>query len=139
MNHFIISEDEISIVEFNQQFKNPNAGAISSFQGIVRNNNLGKDVLRLEYQSYDRLAEKEGGNIINEALETFDIESAYCTHRTGILEIGDIAVVVIVLAGHRDDSFKACRYIIDEVKLRVPIWKKEIYQNGDSGWLKGAG
>jgi len=139
VNHFIISEDEISIVEFNQQFKNPNAGAISSFQGIVRNNNLGKDVLRLEYQSYDRLAEKEGGNIINEALETFDIESAYCTHRTGILEIGDIAVVVIVLAGHRDDSFKACRYIIDEVKLRVPIWKKEIYQNGDSGWLKGAG
>ena len=139
MNHFIISEDEISIVEFNQQFKNPNAGAISSFQGIVRNNNLGKDVLRLEYQSYDRLAEKEGGNILNEALETFDIESAYCTHRTGILEIGDIAVVVIVLAGHRDDSFKACRYIIDAVKLRVPIWKKEIYQNGDSGWLKGAG
>jgi molybdopterin synthase catalytic subunit len=139
VNHFIISEDEINIVEFNKQFKNPNAGAISSFQGIVRNNNLGKDVLRLEYQSYDRLAEKEGGNILNEALETFDIESAYCTHRTGILEIGDIAVVVIVLAGHREDSFKACRYIIDEVKLRVPIWKKEIYQNGDSGWLKGAG
>jgi molybdopterin synthase catalytic subunit len=139
VNSFIISEDEINIVEYNQQLRNPNAGAISSFQGIVRNNNLGKDVLRLEYQSYDRLAEKEGGNIINEALETFDIESAYCTHRTGVLEIGDIAVVVIVLAGHRDDSLKACRYIIDEVKLRVPIWKKEIYQNGDSGWLKGAG
>ena len=139
MNNFIISQDEIDFVGLNQQFKNPNAGAMSSFQGVVRKNNLGKEVLRLEYQSYDRLAEKEGGNIINEALESFDIESAYCMHRTGVLEIGDIAVVVIVLAGHREDSFKACRYIIDEVKLRVPIWKKEIYQNGDSGWLKGAG
>ena len=139
MNSFIISEDEINIVEYNQQLRNPNAGAISSFQGSVRNNNLGKEVLRLEYESYDRLAEKEGGNIINEALEAFDIEAAYCRHRTGVLEIGDIAVVVIVLAGHRENSFKACRYIIDEVKLRVPIWKKEIYQDGDSGWLKGAG
>ena len=139
MNNFIISQDEIDFFSLNQQFKNPNAGAISSFQGVVRKNNLGKEVLRLEYQSYDRLAQKEGGNIINEALESFDIESAYCMHRTGVLEIGDIAVVVIVLAGHREDSFKACRYIIDEVKLRVPIWKKEIYQNGDSGWLKGAG
>ena len=139
MNNFIISQDEIDFVGLNQQFKNPNAGAMSSFQGVVRKNNLGKEVLRLEYQSYDRLAQKEGGNIINEALESFDIESAYCMHRTGVLEIGDIAVVVIVLAGHREDSFKACRYIIDEVKLRVPIWKKEIYQNGDSGWLKGAG
>lgn len=139
MNNFIISQDEIDFFSLNQQFKNPNAGAISSFQGVVRKNNLGKEVLRLEYQSYDQLAQKEGGNIINEALESFDIESAYCMHRTGVLEIGDIAVVVIVLAGHREDSFKACRYIIDEVKLRVPIWKKEIYQNGDSGWLKGAG
>ncbi|MBT3993420.1 MAG: molybdenum cofactor biosynthesis protein MoaE [Gammaproteobacteria bacterium] len=139
MNNFIISQDEIDFFALNQQFKNPNAGAMSSFQGVVRKNNLGKEVLRLEYQSYDRLAQKEGGNIINEALESFDIESAYCMHRTGVLEIGDIAVVVIVLAGHREDSFKACRYIIDEVKLRVPIWKKEIYQNGDSGWLKGAG
>jgi len=139
VNNFIISQDEIDFVGLNQQFKNPNAGAMSSFQGVVRKNNLGKEVLRLEYQSYDRLAQKEGGNIINEALESFDIESAYCMHRTGVLEIGDIAVVVIVLAGHREDSFKACRYIIDEVKLRVPIWKKEIYQNGDSGWLKGAG
>ena len=139
MNNFIIIQDEINFVELNQQFKNPNAGAMSSFQGVVRKNNLGKEVLRLEYQSYDLLAQKEGGNIINEALESFDIETAYCMHRTGVLEIGDIAVVVIVLAGHREDSFKACRYIIDEVKLRVPIWKKEIYQNGDSGWLKGAG
>ena len=139
MNSFIISEDEINIVEYNQQLTNPNAGAISSFQGSVRNNNLGKEVLRLEYESYDRLAEKEGRNIINEALEAFDIESAYCRHRIGVLEIGDIAVIVIVLAGHREDSFKACRYIIDEVKLRVPIWKKEIYQDGDSGWRKGAG
>jgi len=139
VNNFIISQDEIDFFSLNQQFKNPNAGAISSFQGVVRKNNLGKKVLRLEYQSYDRLAQKEGGNIINEALESFDIETAYCMHRTGVLEIGDIAVVVIVLAGHREDSFKACRYIIDEVKLRVPIWKKEIYQNGDSGWLKGAG
>ena len=121
--------------------KNPDhqSGAKSIFEGIVRENNLGKSVTSLEYQCYEELAVKEGNLIISEAFSKFDINYAYCVHRIGLLNIGDTAVIVLVYAAHRDDSFKACRFIIDEVKLRVPIWKKELYVSGESEWLQGAG
>ena len=115
------------------------SGAKSLFEGIVRENNLGKSVTCLEYQCYEELAVKEGNLIISEAFSKFDINYAYCVHRIGLLNIGDTAVIVLVYAAHRDDSFKACRFIIDEVKLRVPIWKKELYVSGESEWLQGAG
>ena len=115
------------------------SGAKSVFEGIVRESNLGKSVTSLEYQCYEELAVKEGNLIISEALSTFDINYAYCVHRIGLLNIGDTAVIVLVYAEHRDDSFKACRFIIDEVKSRVPIWKKELYVSGESEWLQGAG
>ena len=70
-----------------------------------------------------------------EAAERFPIENASCIHRVGELDIGDLAVWVGVSAGHRDEAFKACRYIIDEIKHRVPVWKKEHYEGGDSGWV----
>ena len=76
---------------------------------------------------------------LKEAIKKFGVNNATCIHRIGTLEIGDTAVIVIVNSGHRDESFKACRYIIDEVKIRVPIWKKEYYLDGESDWLKGAG
>lgn len=110
-------------------------GGYATFEGWVRNTNEGLDVRRLEYQAYERLATKEGQRIVGEAGERFALLHAVCVHRTGELEIGDIAVWVAVSAGHRDAAFRACRYIIDEVKLRVPIWKKEHYVNGDSGWV----
>ena len=115
------------------------SGAKSVFEGIVRESNLGKSVTSLEYQCYEELAVKEGNLIISEALNKFDINYAYCVHRIGLLNIGDTAVIVLVYAEHRDDSFKACRFIIDEVKSRVPIWKKELYVSGESEWLQGAG
>ncbi|MEE4186179.1 MAG: molybdenum cofactor biosynthesis protein MoaE [Gammaproteobacteria bacterium] len=110
-------------------------GGYATFEGWVRNTNEGLDVRRLEYQAYERLANKEGQRIMAEAAEKFALVHAVCVHRTGELEIGDTAVWVAVSAGHRDAAFRACRYIIDEVKLRVPIWKKEYYVNGDSGWV----
>ena len=110
-------------------------GGFVSFEGWVRNRNEGQDVLRLEYQAYEALANKEGNRIVAEALQRYPIEHALCVHRVGELEIGELAVWVGVSAGHRDEAFRACRYIIDEVKHRVPIWKKEHYRNGDSGWV----
>ncbi|MEJ2138048.1 MAG: molybdenum cofactor biosynthesis protein MoaE [Gammaproteobacteria bacterium] len=110
-------------------------GGFVSFEGWVRNRNEGQDVLRLEYQAYEALANKEGNRIVAEALQRYPIEHALCVHRVGALEIGELAVWVGVSAGHRDEAFRACRYIIDEVKHRVPIWKKEHYLNGDSGWV----
>jgi molybdopterin synthase catalytic subunit len=77
--------------------------------------------------------------VFDVAINHFEITNALCVHRIGALEIGDLAVWIGVSAPHRDASFKACRYIIDEVKIRLPIWKKELYVDGDSGWLEGAG
>ena len=92
-------------------------------------------VTRLEYEAFAELAEKEGARIVEEAIARFGVTRAACVHRVGSLDLGDVAVWVGVSAAHRDEAFRACRYIIDEVKHRVPIWKKEHYVNGDSGWV----
>ena len=76
---------------------------------------------------------------MDEAIKKFGLINACCIHRVGSLEIGDTAVIVLATSGHRDESFKGCRYIIDQVKQRVPIWKKEYYLDGESEWLKSAG
>jgi molybdopterin synthase catalytic subunit len=110
-------------------------GALVTFEGRVRNHNEGRRVERLEYEGYEALAVKEGAKVVAEALERFRIEHACCVHRLGPLALGDIAVWVGVSAHHRGEAFAACRYIIDEVKDRVPIWKKEFYADGDSGWV----
>jgi molybdopterin synthase catalytic subunit len=112
------------------------AGGFVCFEGWVRNNNQGKEVLQLAYEAYPKLAVKEGNKIILEAMEKFQIKKACCTHRVGLLAIGDMAVWVGVSAAHRDAAFKACRYILDEVKSRVPIWKNETWLNGESGWIE---
>ena len=139
MSNFFINQEVIHPDLMVTENPDHQSGAKSIFEGIVRENNLGKSVTSLEYQCYEELAVKEGNLIISEALSKFDINYAYCVHRIGLLNIGDTAVIVLVYAEHRDDSFKACRFIIDEVKLRVPIWKKELYASGESEWLQGAG
>lgn len=111
------------------------AGAYVGFEGWIRNHNEGEDVLRLEYEVYEPLAIKEGEKVIAEAIEKFPILHAECVHRSGLLEIGDCAVWVGVTSAHRDEAFRACRYIIDEIKVRLPIWKKEHYVDGHSGWV----
>ncbi len=111
------------------------AGGFVAFEGWVRNENEGQEVLRLEYEVYAPLAVKEGAKIIEEAMAKFPILRADCVHREGLLEIGECAVWVGVVSAHRDEAFAACRYIIDEIKLRLPVWKKEHYVNGDSGWV----
>ncbi|HUX13378.1 MAG TPA: molybdenum cofactor biosynthesis protein MoaE [Spirochaetia bacterium] len=101
------------------------AGACVTFEGRVRDHNDGRVVSSLEYEAYERMALREGAAVMVAALEQFPIISAVCVHRTGHLSIGDTAVWIGVLSAHRDEAFAACRYIIDEVKSRVPIWKSE--------------
>ncbi|MGH8296040.1 MAG: molybdenum cofactor biosynthesis protein MoaE, partial [Steroidobacteraceae bacterium] len=117
------------------QLSDPACGGYAAFEGWVRDHNEGRRVRRLEYEAFEALAIKEGERIIAEAIARFGAEHAACVHRIGALEIGENAVWVGVAARHRDEAFRACRYIIDEVKHRVPIWKKEHYENGDSGWV----
>ena len=119
--------------------ENSGIGARSVFEGTVRDTNDGHDVTKLEYECYESLAIKEGNKILGEAIEKFGLIDAFCIHRIGTLDIGETAVIVVATSGHRDEAFKGCRYIIDEVKCRVPIWKKEHYQDGETDWLKGAG
>lgn len=114
------------------------AGACVTFEGRVRDTSDGRGVRALDYEAYVPLAEKEGARILSEAREKFRIIGAACVHRTGSLALGEVAVWVAVTAGHRAAAFEACRYIIDETKARVPIWKKEHYADGATEWINCA-
>jgi molybdopterin synthase catalytic subunit len=114
------------------------AGAFATFEGRVRDRNDGRPVERLDYEAFASLAEKEGARIVREAREKFQVIGAVCVHRTGSLALGDISVWVAVTAAHRGAAFDACRYIIDEIKGRLPIWKKEHYAGGASEWINCA-
>jgi adenylyltransferase/sulfurtransferase len=135
MNTFRFSHEPLDPERLRDSLRDPACGGYTSFEGWVRNHNEGHNVSRLEYEAFEPLAVKEAERIMAEAVERFGIEHASCVHRLGNLAIGDMAVWVGASARHRHEAFLACRYIIDEVKHRVPIWKKEHYENGDSGWV----
>lgn len=132
---FLLSDAPLDEPALKATLAHPQAGGYASFEGWVRNHNEGRTVLRLEYEAYTAVAVREGERILQEARERFGVHDAACAHRVGALEIGDIAVWVGACASHRAEAFAACRYIIDEIKTRLPIWKKEFYTDGDSGWV----
>ena len=132
---FRISSHPLDPNRLKDQLSAAAAGACACFEGWVRNHNEGESVRALEYEAHEVLAAKEGEKILAEATEKFDLHAAAAEHRTGMLEIGDCAVWVGVASSHRDAAFSACRYIIDELKSRLPIWKKEHYVDGQSGWI----
>jgi molybdopterin synthase catalytic subunit len=115
------------------------AGALATFEGRVRNHNEGREVLALEYEAYEALAVAEGKRLVEEAIEKTGAISARCVHRVGRLELGEAAVWIGVAGAHRKEALKACEYIIEELKKRVPIWKKEHYADGESGWVNADG
>ncbi|MDH3612730.1 MAG: molybdenum cofactor biosynthesis protein MoaE [Gammaproteobacteria bacterium] len=131
----VMTVDPINPDALRRQLFDAGAGAYCGFEGWIRNENEGQAVLRLEYEAYDPLALSEGETILAEAKQKFPFLHAHCVHRTGVLDIGDCAVWVGVSAPHRDEAFQACRYIIDQLKVRLPIWKKEHYVDGHSGWV----
>jgi molybdopterin/thiamine biosynthesis adenylyltransferase/molybdopterin synthase catalytic subunit/rhodanese-related sulfurtransferase len=135
MKSFSFTKTPIDTEVERRQVIDPACGGYASFEGWVRDHNEGQQVRHLEYEAFELLARKEGERIIAEAVERFGVEHAACVHRVGDLQLGEMAVWVGVSARHRQEAFLACRYIIDEVKHRVPIWKKEHYRNGDSGWV----
>ncbi|UTA55925.1 molybdenum cofactor biosynthesis protein MoaE [Lysobacter soli] len=135
MIRFSLAQTSIDTATLRAELLDDRVGGYASFEGWVRNHNEGRDVLGLRYEAYAALAEAEGEKVLDEACAKFDILAARCVHRVGDLVIGEMAVWVGVSAAHRDAAFAACRYIIDEVKARVPIWKHERYAEGDAGWL----
>ena len=132
---FSVSDTVIDVSAARKAVTDKHCGALAVFEGWIRDHNEGQEVERLEYEVYRPVAEKEGARIIDEALARFSITHALCIHREGLLELGDCAVVVCVSAAHRGPAFDACRYIIDQTKTRLPIWKKEHYVTGISEWV----
>lgn len=132
---FRFSTGPLDLLALRAALEDPACGGHACFEGWVRDHNEGRRVVRLEYEAFEPLAIKEGERIIAQAIARFGVEHAACVHRLGPLGIGETAVWVGVSARHRHEAFLACRYIIDEVKHRVPIWKKEHYESGDSGWV----
>lgn len=135
MKRFALADAPFEIAPLRARLLRAEAGAHVSFEGWVRNHNDGRAALGLRYEAYVALAETEGEAIVADALRRFAIADAACVHRIGDLAVGDLAVWVGVSAAHRDAAFAACRWIIDEVKARVPIWKHERYAEGDATWL----
>lgn len=135
MKRFALSDRPFELAPLRAALDDPRAGAFAAFEGRVRDHNDGRAVTGLRYEAHARLAESEGEAILGEALQRFDIVEVRCVHRVGDLAIGDMAVWVGVSAAHRDAAFEACRWVIDTVKARVPIWKHERYVEGDASWL----
>jgi len=110
-------------------------GAALIFQGRVRNTNDGRSVSSLSYEAYGEMAERELGVICREASQRFEVGSIEASHRIGDLALGEVSVAIGISAPHRDACYAASRWIIEEIKKRLPIWKHEHYRDGDSHWV----
>jgi len=109
-------------------------GGIASFLGVVRSHHQGREVIRLSYSAYPEMAEAECARIVAEAETRWPVQVAL-EHRLGTLEIGDAAVAVVAAGAHREEAFAACRHVIEELKRRVPIWKREEFADGSLDWV----
>jgi molybdopterin synthase catalytic subunit len=129
-----LTDHTIDLGELLAAAQSPERGGIAVFLGLVRNQDGGRAVLRLDYSAYGPMAEAECARIVAEAEARWDAAVAL-RHRTGSLEVGEAAVAVVAASAHREAAFAACRFVIDEVKRRVPIWKREHYADGSVVWV----
>lgn len=126
-----ISFSSLNVSDCIDWVMSPQSGGIDVFIGTVRDASKGKRVLALEFETYEVMALKEMNKIAEQAFEKWPLQKILIDHRTGRLHVGEIAVIIAVAAAHRDAAFQACRYIIDTLKQTVPIWKKEIFEDGE--------
>ena len=126
----ITAEDVIQAVEADD------AGAIVPFLGTVRNNTDGHKVSYLEYEAYAPMAEKKMAEIAQEIREKWGLDRVAMIHRVGRLEIGEVSVAIAVASTHRKEAFEACKYAMDRLKQIVPIWKREVWEDGEQEWVK---
>jgi MoaE-MoaD fusion protein len=133
-----IRRERITARELTNMLKAPDAGAVVVFEGVVRNHSRGQKTLYLEYEAYTGMAIRMMKEIGDSAKRQFPIDRIGMLHRVGRVEIGETSVVIVVTSAHRQAAFEACRYSIDELKRKVPIWKKEYFQEG-AVWAEGEG
>jgi len=133
-----LSEQPLDLAKLVAQVASPERGGIACFLGVVRDHHEGRAVLRLEYSIYAAMAEAECARVVAEAEAKWEVR-VVLEHRTGTLEVGDAAVAIAAAAAHRDAAFAACRYVIEQVKRRVPIWKREAFADGTVAWVDPTG
>lgn len=126
-----ISSTPLNIQSAIDWVMSPESGGIDVFIGTVRNATKGKPVIRLEFEAYEPMALAEMEKIVKQAFNKWPVQKVLIHHRTGVLNVGEVPVVIAVSAAHRAAAFDACRYIIDTLKETVPIWKKEIFEDGE--------
>jgi molybdopterin synthase catalytic subunit len=131
-----IVHDILDVRTLARELASQSDGAIVTFSGIVRGTNQGKKVLFLEYEAYPEMAAKMMARIGKEIQDTWGLSSVRMQHRVGRLNVGETSVVIVVAAPHRDDAFAACQYAINRLKRIVPIWKKEVFEDGEV-WVEG--
>ena len=129
-----LTRNSIELEPLLREVQSPDRGGIATFVGTVRDHHDGRAVIRLEYSAYEPMAEVECARIVSEAESRWDCGVAL-RHRVGALEVGETAVAVAAASSHRDAAFAACRYVIEEVKRRVPIWKQEFFADGAVEWV----
>ncbi len=135
--YFQITNDVLDPTALHNLVLSPQAGAVSLFVGVVRDNNLGRDVNYLEYDAYPAMATNVMRQIADEMHERWDVLEIAMHHRIGRLEIGEASVAVAVASAHRGEGIEACHYGIDRLKAIVPIWKKEVWTDGEE-WIEGS-
>src|SRR3989338_1977143 len=119
-----ITNDPISLDQFFKEKPDPSCGALASFVGVVRNRQEGREVKKLYYECYLSMANQEIRRIVDEVKKEYGVGDVQVLHRVGWLEVGEVAVAILVSAVHREEAFSACRSVIDQIKKQVPIWKK---------------
>ena len=133
-----IEEEKISSEKAKKFITSEKNGAESIFIGKVRNQNSGKKVTAVTYDAHDQMVLKSFNSICEMAINKFDKNAkVFLEHAKGFVPVGEISIIIAVGVGHRDEAFKICRYILEEVKHQSPIWKKEHYIEGTEGWLPG--
>lgn len=132
-----ITRDPIDAQELIAAVQTPADGAVCVFYGVVREDSRDRKVRHLEYDAYPEMAEKKMRDILDGARQRWPEQRAAIVHRIGTLAIGEASVIIAVGSPHRGESFEACRYVIDRVKQEVPIWKKEVFTDGEA-WVEGS-
>jgi molybdopterin synthase catalytic subunit len=132
-----LTEQPVDLGSLIAAVQSPERGGIACFLGTVRNHHGGRDVRRLDYSAYAPMAEAECARIVAEAESRWNV-AVRLQHRVGRLEVGDAAVAVVAASAHRDEAFAACRHVIEELKRRAPIWKREYFADGAVEWVGGA-
>lgn len=132
-----VTEQKIDIADLIEKVTTPEYGAIDIFIGTVRNHHNGKEVTGITYDAHEKLAEKILKEICTESMGLWPETRYAIAHYKGDLRVGEMSIAIAVSSPHRAESFEACRYVIEEIKTYVPVWKKEHYTDGKSDWLPG--